>query len=80
MRSKAGVASKALISQPECSATKGVAEHVIKKKKKRHNLIFVRAQNCALQPTVDLAADSRWEDKKTQLYDLVSPAMRHLES
>lgn len=79
MRSKAGVASKALISQPECSATKGVAEHVIKKKK-RHNLIFVRAQNCALQSTVDLAADSRWEDKKTQQYDLVSPAMRHLES
>lgn len=62
MRSKAEVTSKALISQPECSAAKGVAEHVIKKR--GHNLIFVRAQNCALQPTVDLAVDSRWEDKK----------------
>lgn len=64
VRSKAGVVSKALISQPECSFAKGVAEHVKKKKKlKRHNLVFVSAQDCALQPTVDLAADSRWEGK-----------------
>lgn len=67
VRSKAGVVSKALISQPECSFAKGVAEHVKKKKNKtklkRHNLVFVSAQDCALQPTVDLAADSRWEGK-----------------
>lgn len=30
VRSKAGVVSKALISQPECSFAKGVAEHVKK--------------------------------------------------
>lgn len=46
-----------------------------KKTLKRHNLVFVSAQNCALQPTVDLAADSRWEGKKTQQSGLVSPAM-----
>lgn len=35
VRSKAGVVSKALISQPECLFVKGVAEHVIKKKNSR---------------------------------------------
>lgn len=81
MGNKAGVASKALTSQPWCSAAKGVAEHVIKKKyPKRCELIFVSAQNGILKPTGSLAADRKWKDEKIQQSDLGSPVMRHLES
>lgn len=62
VRSKAGVVSKALISQPECSFAKGVAEHV-KKKKKKQNSRGTTLSLSVQQPTVDLAADSRWEGK-----------------